>query len=174
MELPEDAIQYHGPMAIQILLGISGKFIERKLGGRDATLLRGGNESGLWRVERVRLYQLYRDVMPAAIGCPMLYSSVEAAWLVGLYRDAYLAIAPPARAYAVPAGCTERRYPLWAEPMLRYLRKQIALGAIRIRWRSLSRAKAGAVITAARHVMAENQRAESEACRKAQAWSVLT
>ena len=168
-----EPVEYNGVFAIQCLLGISGKYIERKLGPRDATLRRGTSESALWRVERVRLYQLYRDVMPSESGCPVLYSLPEAAWFVGIGKEAFAGIAPPARAFAVPANCTERRYPLWPEPMLRYLRAQIASGAIKVRASSLSRPKSGVTISAPRHVLAENQRVESESCRKHHAWSVL-
>jgi hypothetical protein len=170
MQEKPDPVELHGPYAIQSLLGISGKYIERKLGPRDATLRRGPLESALWRVERVRVYQLYRDVMPPASGCPVLYSLVEAAWFVGIGREKFARIAPPARAFAVPANCTERRYPLWAEPSLMFLRKQIATGNIKVSWRSLTRPKAGVSIVPPRHVLAESQTDESTAYSKSHAW----
>jgi hypothetical protein len=165
-----EPIEYNGVFAIQCLLGISGKYIERKLGPRDATLRRGTSESALWRVERVRVYQLYRDVLHPDSGCPVLYSLVEAAFLVGVGRGKFARIAPPSRAFAVPANCTERRYPLWAEPSLMFLRKQIATGNIKVSWRSLTRPKAGVSTVPPRHVLAESQSNESNAFRKANAW----
>jgi hypothetical protein len=160
-------------MAIQTLLGISGKRIESKLGPRDATLLRAGNESGLWRCQRVRCYQLYRDVMPPENGAPLLYSLPEASFLVGVCRETFKRIAPRAPAYAIPEGCTDRRYPLFTEPMLRYLRAQIASGDIKVQTLSLSRPRAGVTICPPRHVHAENLGQESESCRKWQSWTVL-
>lgn len=173
MELPEQCLEYYGPYAIQSLLGISGKYIERKLGPRDSTLRRGPSESALWRVQRVRLYQLYRDVMQPASGCPVLYTLVESAWLVGVTRETFARLAPPAPAVALPASLTDRRYPLWPESILHDLRRKIASGAVQVSPRSLTRPKLGVTITAPRHVMTENQRDESEACRKHHAWSVL-
>src|SRR5580704_3993424 len=170
MQDKPEPIELYGPYAIQSLLGISGKYIERKLGPRDATLRRGPSESALWRVERVRLYQLYRDVMPSESGCPVLYSLPEAAWFVGIGKEAFAGMAPPARAFAVPANCTDRRYPLWAEPSLMFLRKQIATGNIKVSWRSLTRPKAGVSIVPPRHVLAESQSNESNAYRLSHAW----
>src|SRR5258708_25337938 len=164
--------EFLGVFAAGRVLGLSSKYLERKLGPRDATLRRGPTESPLWRVERVNCYRLYRDVMPSAKQCPTLYSVNEAAWLVGVTRNKFLKIAPPAPAVAISAGC-EKEYPLWPEPWLYDLRRRIAIGEIKVGHRSLTRPKAGVVIAPPRHTLAECLQAESESCSKARAWSDL-
>jgi hypothetical protein len=165
-------IEYHGVNAAQLLTGLSSKSLEHKL-GRDATLRRGTNESPLWRVERIRCFRLYGDVMPPDRDCPVLYSGIESARLVGIGRNKFLRIAPFTRAYAVPAIDSDMVFRLWPEPSLLWLRKQISIGAIAVNRRSLTRPKAGVTVCPPRHVHAENIRQESASCRKWQSWTAL-
>ena len=167
--MEQSEVEYHGVYAVQCLTGLNSKYLELRLGPRDATLRRGCFESALWRVQRVRSYQLYGDLLPAARDCPTLYSLNESAKLVGVGKDTFLRIAPPTRAFATPAD-GERGYPLWPEPILHCLRKQIASGSIAVNWRSLTRPKAGVSIVPPRHVLAESQSNESIAYSKANAW----
>jgi hypothetical protein len=100
----------------------------------------------------------------------VLYSGVEAANLVGVGRNKFLKIAPPTRAYSVPANGSEMIFKLWPEPSLLYLRKQIAIGAVVVHPRSLTRPKAGVCIVQPRHVLAESQSNETAAFSKSHAW----
>lgn len=159
-----------GVWAVQQIIQLGSEYIERRL-PRDATLRRGPTESALWRESRVRLYSMYRDVLPASKECPTLYSVNEAAWAVGITRTAFLKLAGKAPAVALSAG-EDKAYALYPEQMLAFLRREIGRGTIKVPTRSLTRPKAGVLITPARHTLNDSQRNESE-YHKAQAWSGL-
>jgi hypothetical protein len=123
--------EYYGVFAAGRLLRCAAPYIKRRIGEPDATLRYGPSESGLWRVERVRAYQLYRDVIPASKDRPTLYGTNEAAWLVGVARTTFLRIAPEPKAAAVSLE-SDREYSLWLEPALHALRARIARNEIKV------------------------------------------
>lgn len=167
--MPEP-VEYMGVWAVQQVIPLGSEYIERKL-PRDATLRRGPGESALWRVQRVRLWQMYKDTMPASKECPVLFSVNEAAWAVGITRTAFLRLAGKAPAVALSAG-EDKTYALYPEQMLAFLRREIGRGAITVPARQLTRPKAGVVIAPARHTLNQSQRIESEYL-KAQSWQAL-
>lgn len=169
MSEPRD---YYGTAAAALVTGIHNQKLERRLGPRDATLRFGPGESALFRVERVRAYKLYGDRLPPDRAPTVLYSITESAFAVGVTRKAFLKLAPPAPAVLV-SDQSDKRYPLWPEPLLHALRKAIASGIIKVSRRSLTRPLLGVVIAPPRHTLAESLPTESAALEKSRSWTRL-
>jgi hypothetical protein len=63
--------------------------------------------------------------------------------------------------------------PLWSEAQCYQVRQRIKAGAIKVNWRQLTRPLLGVTIAPPRHCLAESQRHESEAYRKAYPFAAL-
>jgi hypothetical protein len=157
--------EYYGILFCMRLTGVSNQYLELRIGPPDALQLRGGRESGLWRVERVLRFAETRQKTPGAFQ-PVLYrTTVEAARYVGVTRDAFCRIVGkiPPQAQQVGGG---KPFDLWSEPFLDLIRKAIASGNIWVRRSSLTRPKMGARVCQPRHVWAADQPQEAEQLKR--------
>jgi hypothetical protein len=138
--------------------------LQRRIGEPDAVLRRGIGESGLWLCDRIFDGKPSEPRLPHGL---VLYSLPEAARLIGIVYAVAKRILPDAMAVVLGKDVHSKPQPVWLEATCLDIRRKIKSGEIRVPARSLTKPLYGVRIAPARHTLAESQRAESEAYRKA-------
>ena len=172
MQDKPDPIEFYGVLALQNMLHCGGSSLPRKLGEPDGIMRWGCMDAPIWVAEKA-LGVPCRDI-------PRMtwYTTNEGSRFVGVTRRTFQRIMPGPLACIVSgnlyANRASRIKPLWTEEQCYTIRRKIKEGAIRVHWRSLTRPLLGVAIVPARHTLASSQKAESEACTRANPFAALT